>query len=245
MADMRVLETRDRKVVRVRVSYSAPIYRWTVVEMADKHGAEPCASPACGFESRTVHHPKCMAVGLPSTRQSPPGSSQRVRDYQKANILSLRSPSEWTETIAADHSKCLYARFISQPSAEPDLPIPFTACSFWECKFPVAARGALPGKFKSSSLLFAPVAFPKRHSPGNTASPRVCFHSTSKRLGSKARIPARNPRAFWSLSPLLEARIQPDTESPFPADRGGAGKRSQWDRKEKEYALGGNPRTET
>ena len=28
-------------------------------------------------------------------------------------------------------------------------------------------------------------------------------------------------------------------------DRGGAGKRSQWDRKEKEYALGGKPRTET
>ena len=27
--------------------------------------------------------------------------------------------------------------------------------------------------------------------------------------------------------------------------RGGAGKRSQWDRKEKEYALGGKPQTET
>ncbi len=30
-----------------------------------------------------------------------------------------------------------------------------------------------------------------------------------------------------------------------PPDRGGAGKRSQWDRKEKEYALGGKPQTET
>jgi hypothetical protein len=29
------------------------------------------------------------------------------------------------------------------------------------------------------------------------------------------------------------------------AERGGAGKRSQWDRKEKEYALGGKPQTET
>ena len=65
------------------------------------------------------------------------------------------------------------------PSAEPHLPRPFEVCSFWECKFPLAVPGALPGKFKNSSLLFVPVAFPKRHSPGNTASPRVCFHSTS------------------------------------------------------------------
>jgi hypothetical protein len=104
------------------------------------------------------------------------------------------------------------------PSAEPHLPRPFEVCSFWECKFPLAVPGALPGKFKNSSLLFVPVAFPKRHSPGNTASPRVCFHSTSKRLGSKAPIPARIPRAFWSLSSLRQARIRPHTESHFPAD---------------------------
>jgi hypothetical protein len=58
--------------------------------------------------------------------------------------------------VAALSTSCPFARqsldlFPSYPSAEPHLPRPFAVCSFWECKFPIAARGALPGKFKNSS----------------------------------------------------------------------------------------------
>jgi hypothetical protein len=118
------------------------------------------------------------------------------------------------------------------PSAEPHLPIPFALSSFWECKFPFAARSALPGKFKNSLMLLAPVAFPKRHSCGNKASPGVCFHCTSKRLGSGGQIPARNPRAFWSVSSLLAplpgtiandlTRIRPADAAPLPIHCGPA-----------------------
>ena len=36
-----------------------------------------------------------------------------------------------------------------------------------------------------------------------------------------------------------------ETRDALKGSRGGAGKRSQWDRKEKEYALGGKPQAET
>ncbi len=55
------------------------------------------------------------------------------------------------------------------PTAEPHLPRPLGVRNFWECKFPLRRS------------LFVPVEFLKRHFPGNTASPRICIHSTSKK----------------------------------------------------------------
>jgi hypothetical protein len=56
------------------------------------------------------------------------------------------------------------------------------------------------------------------------------------------------PPASAQRRALLRLRLRrssPAEGSRLPHQRGGAGKRSQRDRKEKEYALGGKPQTET
>jgi hypothetical protein len=53
------------------------------------------------------------------------------------------------------------------------------------------------------------------------------------------------PYAEENVSTVKNAQHLPHNALRGRGVRGGAGKRSQWDRKEKEYALGGKPQTET
>ncbi len=46
-------------------------------------------------------------------------------------------------------------------------------------------------------------------------------------------------RKLKAKAPVRVWRIECNPGEEAQVDRGGAGKRSQWDRKEKEYALGG------
>lgn len=75
-------------------------------------------------------------------------------------------------------------------------------CSFWECKFPLAARGALPGTFKNSSMFTAPVAFPRRHSRGNSGHPVFLFEGAVDMC-----------KGFEGLSALVRDKLGEDPTS--------------------------------
>jgi hypothetical protein len=63
--------------------------------------------------------------------------------------------------------------------------------------------------------------------------------------GEKMRGRYGGKRGKQARSRLLDEFVEITGRESAPPRRDGAGKRSQWDRKEKEYALGGKPQTET